>query len=428
MSGGGMDAPTYVAAASSATPHRVRQRFDRPRLDDVAGALRAQLAAPGVAATLDGVRSVAVAVGSRGIAGIVDIVRTLVSGLGDRGLDVFVVPAMGSHGGATADGQRAVLSHLGITEASVGAPIRTTMDVVEIGSVASPHGHDVPLVMDAIAWSEADVVIPVNRIKPHTGFRGPIESGICKMLAIGLGNHTGARRLHDEGYEVFDRLILEAGRAILATGHVAFGVGVVENAYGEVSQIEAIPADRVVEREQELLAGARRLMPRLLMPEIDVLVVEQFGKNISGVGMDANVTGRGELGVALPEFDGPAISRIVVLGLSAETGGNAHGIGLADVITRRAFDQIDREATWINSVTAGSLACGRIPIAMPSDDEAVGAAIHSLPGVAPSAARIVRIRDTLHLTEIAVSENLIAVCDATPGCESGGAWDGNWSE
>jgi hypothetical protein len=408
--------------------HLVSQRFPRPRLEDVADAVTAELSRPDVARILGGKRTAAVAVGSRGIAGIVEIVTSVVDGLRARDLEVFVVPAMGSHGGATATGQLAVLAHLGITESAIGAPIRSSMDVVEIGSVASPHGREVPLVMDALAWSEADVVIPVNRVKPHTGFKGPIESGICKMLAIGLGKHAGASRLHDEGYEVFDRLILDAGSSIIATGKVGFGLAVVENAYGEVSVVEAIPSERIVEREQQLLTEARGLMPRLLMPEVDVLVVEWFGKNVSGVGMDANVTGRGELGVALPGFEGPVISRIVVLGLTEETGGNAHGIGLADVITRRVFDQIDREATWINSVTAGSLACGRIPIALPSDDDAVLAAIHSLPGVAPFQARIVRIRDTLHLTEVAVSENLVDVCLSTQGCEPAGPWNGTWSE
>ena len=422
----GTGAMTDRTAGSTPALHRVLQRFDRPRLDDVAGAVRAQLGRPEVAAPLGGARTVAVAVGSRGIAGIVEIVRTLVSELTERGLDVFVVPAMGSHGGATAQGQIEVLAHLGITEQSIGVPIRSSMEVVEVGSVTSPHGREVALCMDAIAWSEADAVIPVNRIKPHTGFRGPVESGICKMLAIGLGKHAGAIRLHGEGYAVFDRLIVEAGRAILATGHVAFGLGVVENAYGEVSLLEAVPTDRVIAREQELLAEARRLMPRLLMPEVDVLVVEEFGKNVSGIGMDANVTGRGELGVALADFDGPAISRIVVLGLTAETNGNAHGIGLADLITQRAFDQIDRAATWVNSITAGSLACGRIPIAMSSDDDAIAAAAHSLAGIAPEDARIVRIKDTRHLGEIAVSDNLGEVCRSLEGCQLGGTWDGTW--
>jgi hypothetical protein len=167
-------------------------------------------------------------------------------------------------------------------------------------------------------------------------------------------------------------------------------------------------------------------MPRLLMPEVDVLVVEMFGKNISGIGMDANVTGRSETGAALPGFDGPVIKRIVVLGLTPETNGNAHGIGLADLITQTAFDQIDRTTTWTNTVTAGSLACGRIPIAMPSEEDAIGAAAHAVPGVRPEDARVVRIRDTLSLTEIAVSDNLLDVCRAIEGCEPAGPWDGTW--
>lgn len=388
--------------------------------------VRSEIRRPEVAATVPAGSRIAVAVGSRGIAGLPTLVAATVEGLRDLNADVFIVPAMGSHGGATAEGQRAVLAHLGVTEESVGAPIHSSMDVVEIGSVASPHGHEVPLFFDAVAWSRADLVVPVNRIKPHTGFRGPIESGLCKMLAIGLGKHAGARRLHHEGYGAFDRLIFEAGRAILATGRVAFGLGIVENAFEETAIVEAIPADRVLDREQRLLEEARRLMPRLHMPEVDVLVVERFGKNISGIGMDANITGRGELGVALPEFDGPPIARIVVLGLTPETGGNAHGIGLADLITQRTFDQIDREATWVNSVTAGSLACGRIPIALPTDEEAIDAATRSVPGVRPEDARVVRIRDTLSLSEIAVSDTLVEACRTTPGCEPVGPWDGTW--
>jgi hypothetical protein len=406
--------------------HRVIQRFPRPRLPDPGATVRTQLEDPAVAARLEGLRSVALAVGSRGIAHLPEIVAAVVAGLQARDIEVFIVPAMGSHGGATATGQETVLAHLGITAASVGAPIRSGMDVVEIGTVVSPHGGEVPVVMDAIAWNEADAVIPVNRIKPHTGFRGPVESGLCKMLGIGLGKHTGARHLHGEGYVAFDRLILETGRAIVATGHVACGIGIVENAYGEISLIEAVPADHIPQREPELLDEARRLMPRLLMPEVDVLVVEQFGKDISGVGMDANVTGRGETGGPLPRFDGPLISRIVVLGLTVAADGNAHGIGLADLITQRVFDQIDRKATWINSLTAGSLEAGQIPIAIPGDEEAIAAATRSLPGVAPAAARIVRIRNTLHLTEIAVSDTLIETCRTTPGCEVGEVWDGTW--
>lgn len=375
---------------------------------------------------MESARRVAVAVGSRGIAGLPMMVGAIVAGLDELGVESVIVPAMGSHGGATAEGQRAVLAHLGVTPETVGAPIHSSMEVVEIGTVRSPLGRTVPLNFDAFAWRETDAVIPVNRIKPHTGFRGPIESGLCKMLAIGLGKHAGAGRLHAEGYGVFDRLILEAGREILSAGRIAFGVGIVENAYEETALVEAIPADRIVEREQELLEEARRLMPRLLMGEVDVLVVERFGKNISGIGMDANITGRGELGLPLPRFDGPRIGRIVVLRLTPETTGNAHGIGLADVITQHAFDQIDLEMTWVNSLTAGSLACGRIPIAVPGDDEAIAAAVGAVPGKPADEVTIVRIRDTLSLSEIAVSDNLAVACQGTDGWEPAGPWDGSW--
>jgi len=406
--------------------YRIRQTFPRPRLDDPEAAVTAAVAGPEVAATLEGKASVALAVGSRGIAGIDRIVAALVAALRQHGVESFIVPAMGSHGGATAEGQQAVLAHLGITEASVGAPIRSSMSTTQIGSVVSPHGHQVPLFMDSLAL-ESDGVIPVNRIKPHTGFKGPVESGLCKMLTIGLGKHDAAGRLHREGYGVFDRLILEAGRAIIDHGRIAFGLAIVENAYDETAAIEALPATDIVAEEPRLLEHARSLMPGLPIDKIDVLVIERFGKEISGIGMDANVTGRGELGIALPGFEGPEIERIVVLDLTERTAGNAHGIGLADIITRRLHDAIDMDTTWINSVTAGSLACGRIPPALATDAGAIMAAASALPGVTPADARIVRIRDTLSLTEIAVSENLLDESTGQDGSEVVGPWDGSWS-
>ena len=406
--------------------YRVFRDFPRPRIDDLAEAVRRQVAGAEVTATLAGAATVAVAVGSRGIAGIDVIVRTLIEELRSTGREVFVVPAMGSHGGATASGQVDVLAHLGITESTVGAPIRSSMETVEIATVVSPHGGTVPVATDALAWGDADAVVPVNRVKPHTGFHGPVESGLCKMLAIGLGKHDGAARLHREGYGTFDSLVLEVARAILDAGRVAFGLAVVENAYEETAMVEAVPASRIVSREQELLEEARRLMPRLPGRQIDVLVVERFGKNLSGVGMDPNVTGRGELGIALAGFEGPHIERIVVLSLTPETEGNAHGIGLADLITEDVLDRIDRRTTWTNTLTAGSLACGRMPIALPTEQLAIAAAADTLPGVRPEEARIVRIKDTLSLSEIAVSEVLAESLGGQGDCEVAGRWDGTW--
>jgi hypothetical protein len=295
-----------------------------------------------------------------------------------------------------------------------------------IGTVRLPGGREVPVHVDALAL-EADAIVPINRIKPHTGFRGPVESGLCKMLVIGLGKHAGAATLHREGYEVFDRLIVAGAEEIAARTPVAFGVGLVENAYDETAVVEAVPAADLVEREQDLLDRARNLMPRIHAAAIDVLVIERFGKDVSGVGMDSNVTGRGESGGPLPGFDGPAVHRIVVLDLTEATAGNAHGIGLADIVTRRAYDRIDLASTWVNSVTSGSLACGRIPPAVEGDDRAVMAAAAAVGGIDPEAARIVRIRDTLGLTEIAVSGALLAEMEAHADCEIVGPWDGDWA-
>jgi hypothetical protein len=407
--------------------HLVAQRLERPRVGDVAAAVTGQVGRDETFATLPAGGSVAVAVGSRGIGEIASIVRTLVAALREAGTEPFIVPAMGSHGGATAEGQMAVLEHLGVTEDTMGVPIRSSMEVVEVASVASPSGRAVPLHMDRHAW-EADAIVPVNRVKPHTGFRGPVESGLCKMLAIGLGKQAGAATLHREGYLAFDALILEAGKALLGTGKVAFGLAVVENAFEEIAIVEAVPAGSVVEREQALLETARSLLPGIPLPRVDVLVVERFGKDISGVGMDPAITGRGELGGPLEPFDGPRIGRVVVLGLTEETGGNVHGIGLADLITEDVLRAIDHEVTWTNTLTAGSLACGRIPIALPTEREAILAAAGAVPGVSPEDAGIVRIRDTLHLGEFAVSESLLDDVAATEACTLLGPWDGSWPE
>ncbi len=407
--------------------HRVRQTFDTQRIDDVETAVREQFARPEIADRLKPGMTIALGVGSRGIAQIVDIVRAAVDALRARDVNVFLIPCMGSHGGATAEGQVDVLHHIGITEDSVGAPIRSSMDAVEIGEVTSTHGNTVKLFMDAIAHGEADGVIPINRVKPHSGFKGAIESGICKMITIGLGKHVGCARLHREGMTVFDHLIPVAGKAVLDTGRVPLALALVENAYEHPAVIEAVAADAVIDRERELLEIAKQRMARLLLPRVDVLVIEQFGKNISGVGMDPNVTGRGELG-PLPAFTGPDIDRIVVLDLTNKTYGNAHGIGNADIITQTLFDKIHTTNTWTNTLTAGSLGCGRLPLALPDECQAIMAAASCVFGVDANRAHIVRIKDTLSLTEIAVSASMRDAVEQTPDCKLLGDWDGKWSE
>lgn len=399
----------HLAKLTLPTFRRVRQSFPCPVVADVAAAVSQEVH------RLDGHlkpgQRCAIAVGSRGIANLPLLVATLVAALKKHGVAPFIIPAMGSHGNATAEGQTAVLAKYGITEATVGAPIRSAMATRRIAGLRWTGedyvaGGDLDLHLDAIAHDQADLIIPVVRVKPHTGFRGRYESGICKMLAIGLGKHETCSRLHREGYERFAALIPAAGAAILATGRITAALAVVENADEQTAVVELVPADSVMAREPDLLDQARALMPRLLLPAIDVLVIDEVGKDISGTGMDPNVTGRSESGPT-KGFTGPGIDRIVVLGLSAKSGGNATGLGLADVITERCFAAIDREATATNVLTSGSLRGGRIPVAVAGDDQAILAAAACVPGRAPRDVRIVRIRNTLELAEIAVSENLL---------------------
>lgn len=408
--------------------HRVHQRWPAHGLADVAAAVRSQLALPPIADRLQSGMRIAIAVGSRGIANLPVIVRTLVESLRERGCDPFIIPAMGSHGGATAEGQTAVLAKLGISAASAGCPVRSSMDTVRVGGlqwtgstyadVGPTQLTDLELHADAIAMGDADAIVPVVRVKPHTGFRGSHESGICKMLCIGLGKHASCSRLHREGYGRFPLLIPAAGRAVLASGRIPFALAMIEDAADATAMIEAVPGEAILAREPALLERARALMPRLPFPEIDVLVIERIGKDISGTGMDPNITGRSELG-PVPGFTGPRIHRIVVLGLTTAAGGNASGIGLADVITESCFQAIDRSATAINVLTSGSLHGGRLPVAVVGDDQAILAAAACVPGRALADARIVRIHSTLHLSELQVSPNLLAQVDADPGLERG---------
>ncbi len=406
--------------------HRVRQRWPRHALADLASSLDAEWARPELAQFWRPGLRVAIAVGSRGIARLPEIVAHLVQRILATGGVPFIIPAMGSHGGATAAGQQDVLAHLGITAAAIGCPIRSSMATVALAALRWDGQHYVPvapdtpgaiiLYGDALACTEADIIVPVVRIKPHTGFRGDYESGICKMLSIGLGKHATCARLHREGYARFSDLLPAAAAQIIATQHIAFAVAVVEDAYEQVGIVEAVSAERIMAREPELLRIAKGWMPSLPFREIDVLVIEQVGKDISGTGMDPNITGRMESG-PVPGFSGPRIQRIVVLGLSAAAQGNATGIGLADIITEACFQSIDRNATAINVLTSGSLAGGHIPVAVAGEDQAILAAAACITGRAVSDVRIVRICSTLHLEELQVTANMLAECTELPGLE-----------
>jgi hypothetical protein len=399
----------------------VRQLFPKPQVADVIAAVRENMAKSAIRSTLRPGMKIAVAVGSRGISGIATLVKTVVDELHALGCHVIIIPAMGSHGGASPAGQQQILHDYGITASSMGVPIISQMSTRIVGALsfdestrqytANPDGAiSVSLAQDA--W-DCDAVVPIVRVKPHTGFRGAYESGICKMLSVGLGKHAGCSRYHREGYTNFSALIAAAAQIILSTGKIAFALAVVENAAEQTAVVEAVPAADIMTREPQLLQQAKALMPRLLIPHIDVLIVERIGKNISGTGMDPNITGRGESS-PFPGFDGPTIKRIVVLGITPESHGNAAGIGFADLITDDVYNAIDRRSLYTNVLTSGSLEAGKIPVTLPDESAAIRAAISCIPGTAFDDVTLVRIKDTLHLEEISISENLLPVIKTIP--------------
>jgi hypothetical protein len=386
----------------------VRQRLDDAALPDAGAATRAALDA-----VIDGVRPgerVCVAAGSRGIDRIGEVVRATVERLQAAGASVFIVPAMGSHGGATAAGQLAVLAGFGITEARMGCEIRASMDTVDLGEVVP----GVPVFVDRHAYEGADVVVPVNRVKPHTGFAGPVESGLMKMLAIGLGKQRGADTFHRRGYDEFATLIPAVARHTIARAPIGFGIALVEDGLGHLAHVEAIPADRIEAREAELLVDARRRMPRLPIDDIDVLVLDLIGKDISGTGMDPNVIGMAKAGAV---DAGPRIGRIVVRGLTAATEGNASGIGFADVALRRAVAAVDERRTYLNSITAKDVEGAKLPVTVDTDEDALALALAACLRVEAAQARIVRVRSTKHLERLWVSEPALADVLATGRCE-----------
>lgn len=397
-------------AAGRALPRLlpVTQSFLRLRLDDPRAATQRMVSDRLAELNARSGARVAIGVGSRGIRDIVPVVQATVTACRDAGLAPCIVPAMGSHGGGTAEGQRSVLEHLGITEEAVGAPIVSSQDVTTIGVTES----GIPVSFDRTAL-DADFIVPINRVKPHTDFAGTHESGLCKMLAIGFANHAGCSRIHQEGFPRFHEVIPEVAGLILRTLPVAFGVAIVENAYDETCLIEAIPRAAILTREAELLQIAYANMARLYFDHIDVLVVEEIGKNISGAGMDPNIIGR-TAGGLLPGFDGPAIRRIVVGALTAAGYGNAIGIGEADFTTERLAGQMDRMATYANAIAAGVPESARLPIVLPTLDDAVRAALQTCGLDDWSQAAIVRIKNTLHLDTILVSDALAGAVDAHP--------------
>lgn len=373
---------------------KIRQQFDNAALTNIE-----QTVAEQVGAKLNiapGAR-IAITAGSRGVANIARITKAIVDAVKAKDGAPFIIPAMGSHGGATAEGQREILASYGIAEETMGCPVRSSMEVVELDG----GGLELSVFMDKHAF-DADGVILVNRIKPHTAFHGQFESGLIKMSVIGLGKERQASALHSFGIYGLKTLMPQVGRRILETGKVLLGVGIVENAYDETAIIEAMTPAEILFREPELLDIAKDLMPRFPLGDIDVLVVDQIGKNISGSGMDPNVIGRMRIrGEAEPEF--PAIKVIAVTDLTEASHGNACGIGLADVVTRRLVNKVDWDATYMNGVTSGFYEHFMLPIVAATDAQALEWGIRASHDP-HQPKKIVRIKDTLHLGEMYVSD------------------------
>ncbi len=399
--------PTLLARMRLPKMALVRQRLESESLDDLPRAIIEEAVRIGLNRRVRPGQSVAIAVGSRGIDRLAQVVRSLCDLL--RGLDAqpFIVSAMGSHGGATPEGQTQVLADLGITEQALGAPLRISLRTVHLGTISlGGTSLGMPVLVDALA-AEADHLVVVNRIKPHTKFKAPVESGLMKMLAVGLGNDEGARLLHGlaPAHGMFT-LIDTAARMILERGNLLCGVGLVENGLGRLHTLRLLPPRDIPDQEPLLLTLAKSLAPKLPFDELDVLVVDEIGKDISGTGMDTNVTGRNR--DILGDFTTtPRIKRIFVRDLSPGTAGNALGIGFADVTTDRVARAMDSEKTIINALTGLSPEKAALPLHLPTDRLALAATIHTLGAVSPEKLRMARIKNTKHLERLLVSPGLL---------------------
>lgn len=385
--------------------YRVENTRSAPKLEDVAAETRRVMQESGTLEQLKPGQSVCIAAGSREIANIALIVRTVCEVVREHGAEPFIIPAMGSHAGAQAEGQKKILADFGITEEYTGAPIRSSMETVQVG-VTKPHGF--PARIDRYA-AEADWIIPIGRIKPHTDIRGPIQSGILKMIVIGMGKQFGADICHAEGFPSMSQNIVEIGLEIIANTNILCGMASMENGYHETYRVVAVAPDKILETEKELLPDAAAQLFGIPYEKLDLLIVDWIGKNISGAGMDPNVTGRSPvLGISRPFFQ-----RIAVFDLTDKSHGNFGGLGSADVTTQRLYRKIDFEQTYPNGITAAEPLAVRLPVIMPSDRTAMQFALRTATDCDwEKGPRIVWLKNTLSLSEFYISEALIPDAEA----------------
>lgn len=387
----------------------VRQRFKRDGISDVSSCLRGKLMREDLMRRIQPGMKVVLTGSSRQVSNMPVVLRELAAFVRGCGATPWIIPAMGSHGGATAEGQMAILEGYGITEAACGCRIFSSMETVRVGQL--DNGDEV--CVDRFAH-DADAVIVVGRIKPHTAFRGPYESGLVKMMAIGMGKREGADSLHRSGFGAMGERLPKYARVVFDHCNVVFGVGLIENEFDETCRIEVLPAEDIFAKEPELLEYARGRMPRILLSETDVLVVREIGKNFSGSGMDPNVTGTFGTPYA---SGGIKKQRVVVLDISQESHGSFIGLGKADVTTLRAFEKLATNATYLNMLTSTVLEVGKIPMVLEDDRLAIQAAIKTLTGVDRARVRVVYIKNTLSLASVMISEALMDEARAMEGME-----------
>lgn len=389
---------------------RIRQQFDSSRLGNIPHKIIQEFTTNDVQSRIKPGETVAILVGSRGITDIVTVVQTVADQLKKIGAKPFIVPSMGSHGGATAQGQKEILKHIGITENAIAISIRSTMEAIPVAKV-SGLGSDFPVYIDRYAY-EADHIVVLNRIKPHTDFKDKFGSGWMKMMTIGLGNHIGALLYHkviaSYGYA---NVIKRVAQQVLDTGKILFSVGILENAYGETANIGFALAENLVTTECELMQQAEQYVARLPFDEVDLLIVDEMGKDISGSGMEPTVHGRLHC-LSEPALEKPKIKRIFVRDLTPGSEGNALGIGFADFTTKRLVDKIDFQVTYINCITGIDPEDGRIPITFETDQEAIDAALNTIGYIEPENAKVIWIKNTLKLEEMMVSEAYLQQIEA----------------
>lgn len=381
---------------------KVKQQFDSTEVKNIPETIAEEIQRSNICEHLRPGDSVAITAGSRGVANIATIIKSLVGELKKRRARPFIIPAMGSHGGGTAKGQLNVLQHYGITESLMGVPIRATMETNKIGETP----EKIPVFIDKNAL-DADHIAVVNRIKPHTDFDGDIESGITKMMAIGLGKHKGATYYHRANNKYgYHQVLTQVSKVVKSQCSILLGLGIVENGYEKTSLIQVMGSHEILEKEKKLLKIAKSNLARIPFSEADVLIVNQMGKNISGTGMDTNVIGR-RARYREPMKNAPRYARIFVRDLTQESSGNATGIGMADIVTRRLVKKIDFKPTYVNAITSTTLEGVRIPVTFDSDFEALEVAVSTSGAMSTADCRIIWVKDTLELDYLIASESFL---------------------